>query len=147
MADSYNFIENKVYHKYQDYNNKDSHTNLIINENNEIIELIEFSFDGNVLIWNFHSGELIKRIKISEDWLFRCLLNNDYLIVGCGDKNIKIIDLKNEKIIKDLKGHNNHIICIKKIKLRNNYLKVDQIKLWIINKSKDMRASLYKIEC
>ena len=138
---SYNFIEDKIYHKYQDYNNKDSHSHIIINNINEVLELIESSFDGNIRIWNFHSGELIKRIKVSQDWLFSiCLFNNDYLIVGCGDKNIKLIDIKKEKVIKNLKGHNNHIICIKKINLRNNENYIlsqglinDQIKLWIIN--------------
>ena len=38
-------------------------------------------------------------------------------MVGCGDKNIKIMYLKNEKIIKDLKGHNNHIIWKGKLKI------------------------------
>ena len=39
-----------------------------------------------------------------------CLWDNDFLFVGCEDKNIKLIDLKNEKIIKNLVGHDKDVI-------------------------------------
>ena len=44
-----------------------------------------------------------------------CLWNDNYLFVGCEDKTIKIIEIKNNLIIKSLTGHNNLILTIKKI--------------------------------
>ena len=66
-----------------------------------------------------------------------CLWDEKYLFVGCNHKIIKIIDL-NEGIIKDLEGHNNEVLTIKKIN-HNKYgpclisqgLGNDQIKIWI----------------
>ena len=74
--------------------------------------LFETCWDGNIRIWNFHKGELITKIKIG-CWQGICLSkNNKYLYVGCDDC-IKIINLKNGKIIKSLKAHDKEILTIK----------------------------------
>ena len=136
---SYNYNKNEIYHKYGDNdNNNQSHCSIIINDKEEIIKLIESCYDGNIRIWNFHSGELLKKIKIA-NWLYGiCLWNNNYLFVGCIDKTIKIIELKRGIIIKDLKGHNNRVLTIKKIIhpkngecLISKGWKDEQIKFWI----------------
>ena len=139
---SYDYDENKIYHKYCDNDNK-HHDSVVINNNEDIIKLIDSCKDGVIRIWNFHSGLLLKKVKISKDYNLYglCLWNKDYLFVGCEDKTIKLIELKSGKNIKNLIGHNNRVITIKKIILPkygeclisqgyNN----DQIKLWI-NKS------------
>ena len=67
--------------------------------------------------------------------------NNEYIFVGCDDKTIKIIELKNGKIINELKGHNNKVLSIKSI-IHPKYGKCiisqgaddNSIKIWIINK-------------
>ena len=136
---SYNYNKNEIYHKYEDNdNNNQSHCSIIINDKEEIIKLIESCYDGNIRIWNFHSGELIKKIKVA-NWLYGiCLWNNKYLFVGCIDKTIKIIELKRGIIIKNLEGHNNRVLTIKKIIhpkngecLISKGWKDEQIKLWI----------------
>ena len=142
FVQSYNYDINKIYHKYYDSQCKDCHINIIINNRKKgIIELIESSFDGNIRIWDFHSGIFLKKIKVSQDWLFGlCLLEEEeLLLIGCGDKAIKLIDLKNNSIIGNLFGHNNHIITIKKINLFNNERIIlsqgiinDQIRIWNI---------------
>ena len=112
-----------------------------MNDNEQIIKLIESCYDGNIRIWNFHSGELIKKIKVSDDYLSGiCLWNNEYLFVGCFDKTIKLIEMKKGIIVKSLKGHQNRVLTIKKINcpkygdcLISKGWKDDQIKLWIIN--------------
>ena len=139
---SYDYDENKIYHKYCDNDNK-HHDSVVINNYEDIIKLIDSCKDGVIRIWNFHSGLLINKIKVRKDYNLYglCLWNNDYLFVGCEDKTIKLIELKSGKNIKSLIGHNNRVITIKKIILPkygeclisqgyNN----DQIKLWI-NKS------------
>ena len=38
------------------------------------------------------------------------------LFIGCDDKTIKLIELKNGLIVKIFTGHNNEVITVKKIK-------------------------------
>jgi len=139
---SYNYDENQLYHKYND-NSKElyCHYNIKINEKVDIIEIIESCEDGHIRIWDFHYGYLLKIIKVSNEGLNTMYLwNNDYLFVCCNDKSIKLIDLKNGKIIKELIGHKKRVLTIKKI----NHFKFgeclisqgdynDQIKMWIYN--------------
>ena len=135
---SYDYNQNKIYHKYGN-SSKRVHASTIVTNIKEIIKLIESSWDGVIRIWNFHSGELLRRIKSSNNKIFGlCLWNSKYLFIGCHDKTIKLIDLKNGKVIKNLVGHNNEVLTVKKIihpkygecLISESYLQ-DQLKLWI----------------
>ena len=42
-----------------------------------------------------------------------CLWNRKYLFVGCNDKSIKLLNLKDGKIVNELKGHNQGVTSIK----------------------------------
>ena len=116
---SYDYNKNELYKTYKDNNvfyDKSFHYSFIINNNEKIIKLIESSTNGFIRIWNFHSGELLDRIKISDSWLFDvCLWNEDYLFVGSADKSVKLIELKKGSNIQSLKGHTNYVLTIKKI--------------------------------
>ena len=113
---SYDYNENNLYHKYCDYNDDYGHLSIVINNNNKVIKLIESSCDGIIRIWNFESEELLNKINICNEKLFGiCLWDKDYLLVGCKDKTIKFIDIKNGKLINSLTGHNNFVIGIKQI--------------------------------
>ena len=134
---SFDYTENKLYHKYCD-NDKQNHYSLLINNKNELIQLIESSEDGNIRICNFHSNILLKKIKLGNNFLCGiCLWNNDYLFVGCEDKTIELLDLNKGMIIKNLIKHHNSVISIKKIShpkigdclISQGYAN-DQIKLW-----------------
>ena len=59
---SYDFNKNELYRKYCDNDNR-GHFCIIINNDKKIIKLIESVCDGNIRIWNFHSGVLLKKIK------------------------------------------------------------------------------------
>ena len=110
---SYNYENNNVYHKYTKEDKK-IHYSINIYNDKGVIKLIESSCDGNIRIWNFHLGEFLKRIKLNQLYLFGiCLLNNEYLFVGCDDNTIKIIDLNNFKIINILKGHQSYVLSVK----------------------------------
>ena len=109
---SYNYKENKIYHNYYD-NEYKFHNSVIINDKEEIIKMIESSTGGNIRIWNFHTGELLNQIKIINNLLKGiCLWNNEYLFIACGDKTIKLLELKSGKIIKELFGHNDKVVYI-----------------------------------
>ena len=116
---SFDYNNNKLYKKYCDdclRINKKEHNFVIINNKEDIIELISSSFDGNIRIWDFYSGLLLKKIKIIDKYLTGiCLWNEEYLFSGCEDCEIKLIDLKNEKVIKTFKGHIKEVLNIKKI--------------------------------
>ena len=51
---SYDYNNNQLYHKYNEYSNKE-HFSIIIHNNKNIIRLIESSTCGYIRIWNFHS--------------------------------------------------------------------------------------------
>ena len=133
---SYDYTNNQFYHKYND-NDECSHMSIIVKNINKIIKLIESSFDGNIRIWDFHSGLLLNKIKISDERLFGiCLWNNDCIFVGYSDKTIKLIELNNGLIIKSLTS-DDKVITIKKImhpkygeSLISQNLNNNLIKIW-----------------
>ena len=88
---------------------------MVINNNEEIVELIKSCYNGNIEIWNFYSGLLLKNINVTTSILREiCFWDNEYLFVGCDDGTIKLIEYKNGRLIKELKGHNKKVISIKK---------------------------------
>ena len=139
---SYNYNKNEVYHKYYD-SDTGSHISIIIfNENEELIKLIESCSDGNIRIWNFNSADLLNKIRVFDDWLFGiCLWNKDYLFVGCKDKLIRLVDIKEGYIVKYLEDPKSGVFSIKKINhpkygecLLSQGYEGDQIKLYSIQK-------------
>ena len=142
-SQSYDYNENKKYFKYIDIDNEiNYHMRIIIDDSDKIIKMIESSCKGIIRIFDFHSGKLLKKINVYNDRLNSiCLWNKDYLFVGCADKSIKLIDLNTKKVIKDLNGHKERILSIKRIihpKYGECLISQDagksQIKLWIISK-------------
>ena len=137
---SYDYNENKIYHKYYEYSeNISSHLRMIINKKKEITELIESCRDGNIRIWNFHTGAFIRIINISKEVRDICMWDNEYLLAGCNDKTIKIINLNNGIIIKEMEGHNDKVLSLKIINhpiygkcLISQGADFEPIKLWII---------------
>ena len=111
---SFDYIENKIYHKYEDKDNE-GHYKVIIKDEDRITKLIESCTDNNIRIWNFHSEELLNKINCYNSFLGLYLWNNDYLFVCCYNKKLELLDLKNEKIIKSLDGHKDFVIDVKKI--------------------------------
>ena len=136
---AYIYESNKEYKEYKDnYNN--NHLSIIIHKNENILKLIESCYDGNIRIWNFHTGELINKIQISNNWLYGiCVWNESYLLVGCSDKTIKLMELKDGFISKNMKGHDNSVLTIKKLGhpkygecLISQGYNEDQIRIWIL---------------
>ena len=134
---SYDFKENKPYFKYYDNDNICRHS-LIIKNKDGITKLIESSEDGYIRIWNFHTGILLKRFCIINEWIQGiCLWNDELLFIGCLDQNILLIELSNGKIIKKYNGHKSLVLTVKKInhpKLGNCLIsqgwKKDKIIIW-----------------
>lgn len=138
---SYNYSKEEIYHEYND-NDEQIHCSVIIdNSDADKIKLMESSRDGNIRIWDFHTGELLHKIELGTIELYGiCLWNKDFLCVGCSDKTIKIIDLNKKELFRSLFGHYNCVRTVKKIKhpLYEECLlsQGEQIKMWIIKKKK-----------
>ena len=46
------------------------------------------------------------KINVNNNNLYRiCLWNNEHLFVGCLEKTIKMVGIKNNLVVKSLKGH------------------------------------------
>ena len=116
---SYDFNKNHPYKKYSDNiisENKIYHLSFVINKKDGIVQLIESSYDGNIRVWNFHSGILLKKIKLNNSFLDGiCLWDNELLFVGSSDKNVILIELISGKIIEKYSGHDSSVITVKKI--------------------------------
>ena len=112
---AYDYFKKKLFLKYQEKENKSDHLCVVIKKLDDVIKLIESCADGFIRIWGFHSGELIGKIECKNGLLGICVWNGDYLFTGCKDNSIKLIDIKNLKIVKSLTGHNNFVCTIRKI--------------------------------
>ena len=132
---SFDFVENKIYKTYSD-SVKKIHCSAIIDAKEDIIKLIESSFEGIVRIWNFHSGELLNKIKIDGGKLFGLCMNEEFLYVGCEGKTIKIIDNKTGTLFHEMNAHYKQVVCLKIINLPKygacliSQRLDDQIKIW-----------------
>ena len=134
---AHDYSKNQVYHKYND-NRLNNYIDSIVFIKNEIIKMIESCCDGNIRIWDFHSGKLLNRIKVKNKLLKGiCLWNNNFLFVGCEDSEIKLIELSKGIIVKELKCHKGYVLTIKAI-IHPKYGKClisqgtdDKINLWI----------------
>ena len=136
---SYEYSEDKVYHKYDDSGNA-FHRNINMYDNDSKLSLLEICCDGNIRIWNFHSGELLNRIKVYEKALYSiCLWNDQYIFVGCDDGAILLIDLNKGSNVKTLIGHEDSVLTIRKLVhpiygecLISKGVGNEQIKLWVL---------------
>ena len=142
---SFDFRENKLYHKYRHNQKDEMHTSIIMNIKDNAVEMIESCNDAYIRIWNFHTGKLIKKIKPCNSRLYGiCLWYKEYVLVGCEDETIKLIDLKNEKNIMSLTGHTGRVFTVKTINLpeygecliSQSWL-AKQIKLWSVKTEKN----------
>ena len=135
---SYDYLKNEIYHIYNDDDFNRGHYSVIIKDYENIVHLYESCTDGKIRIWNFHEGTLLTKIKVSDEGLRGiCLWDDNNIFVGCDDKTIKLVDIKKKFIIKNLDGHNNKVITLKKIIhpkygecLISQAFKKDKIKLW-----------------
>ena len=95
--------------------------------------------DGYIYIWDFHTDENLKKVKCCKGIQLRgiCIWDENNIFVGGDDNSIKLIDIKNEKLLKSLTGQNGTICTLHKIFIpqfgeclitgSNNY---EEIKLW-----------------
>ena len=115
---SYDYYTGKLYNKYDDNEKIDfKYIVITINDNDKnLILLIESNQNEFIRIWDFHLGNLIKKINTNNIRVkCICLLNNLTLVVGCMDCSIKLINIIKGEINYEIIGHTREIYCIEKI--------------------------------
>ena len=154
---TYNYTNDFKYHRYNDDDDEEyEHYKVIIYNKDNNTKIIATGKDRQILIWDFHSTELLNKIKVSNvpyDNLYGISLwNKEILVVGCGNA-LQIIDIENEEVVNTLIGHTNNIITIKTVIhpvygecIVSQELYTGQTKLWAnqINKMKSLLNELYK---
>ena len=110
---SYDYDKNELYNTYSD-NFSSHHRSAVVYNDNEIIKIIFGCEEGYIRIFNFHNGILLNKININEALIGICLWNKNYLFVGSKNRIMKLVDLKKEKIVKNIESHNHWVCSIKK---------------------------------
>ena len=138
---SYDYDNNKIYRKFSEYKKIKSigHIYLIINNKEEMLDLCE---TGKIRIWSFHTGQLLKVIDVGNFYEIKCFcfMDEQNILIGCRDKLIKSLNLKDRKIIDNFKGHNSEVNYITAVN-HDKYGKIlisqgwreDGIRIWKIN--------------
>ena len=136
---SYDYNENKLYHKYIEFGML-WHCSIkyIFSEN--ILKLIDSCWgDDYIRIWNFHSGTLMTKIKTNGNNIKSIYIYNDnFIFIGCYDHSMKLIDINNQKVIKNFEEHKDWVLTIDKIihptygecLLSQGLGKSEMIKIW-----------------
>ena len=132
-------INGKLYNNYDD-NDKNffGFYSITVNDNyKNLVLLIETSQNGFIRIWDFHLGNLIKKIITNFIVKCICLLNNYTLIVGCMNCSIKLINIIKAEINYEVIAHTKEINSIEKIF-------IDDSRLYILSQGFDERINLWE---
>ena len=117
---SYDYNKKNLYKTYQEKINPSNIFSFIIyRDNDNILKILESSYNGIIRLWNFHSGDLFYKFKVESNCIGICLYNKEYILVGCGDKTLKLIKLKDGIINKIFSGHESKVCSIKKIDIQH----------------------------
>ena len=110
---SYDYEQNILYKKYC-YEKSNGYNNLeIIKTKYGVTQIISsFTGLGIILIWNFHTGNLLNKIKVGEIFFSIYSYNERSLFIGSMTGNLIIIDLLSQETKKFEKIHGNYISCI-----------------------------------
>ena len=89
------------------------------------------------MIFNFLSSNEIYSVPVYSEVNALCSLNQKYLIIGDDNKEIKVFDFERKSFYKNLRCHDNNILGIEKIKIKEKgeYIisyDYNDIKIWII---------------
>ena len=138
---SYDYLENKIYHIYSKKNVNNCYYCVIVNYFKNILKIIGSCFEGYIIIWDFHIGNILNIIHVEKGLIGICVWDDKYLFCGNNSKNLNVIDIEKELIINKYIGLNNILCTVKKINhprygesIVTQGLLNDQIKLWNFEK-------------
>ena len=140
-VNSYDVSQKSLYRTYETVNSTNHKTAQVFSDRKKIVKIFFPSKEGYILIFNFHSGEMINKILCGNNntiLIGFCLWDENFAFTGGNNKNLILIDLNEGKMIKEFKEHKQWICSIKTIK-HNSLGQIlvthgldNKIKLWMI---------------
>ena len=114
----YNFDDLKLYKTYIEKNSS-SHAHALIyeNEKEDKVYLIDSDMKGFIHIWDFDTEECLKTIFLQTIINGICFWNEQYIACTGRDKKIKIVDIKEAKIVRLITGHEKETISVQKVNI------------------------------
>jgi len=114
----YNFDDLKIYKTYIEKNSS-SHAHVIIyeDEKEDKVHLIDSDMKGFIHIWDFDTEECLKTIFLQTIINGICFWNEQYIACTGRDKKIKIVDIKEAKIVRLITGHEKETISVQKVNI------------------------------
>ena len=114
----YNFDDLKIYKTYIEKNSS-SHSHVIIyeDEKEDKVHLIDSDMKGFIHIWDFDTEECLKTIFLQTIINGICFWNEQYIACTGRDKKIKIVDIKEAKIVRLITGHEKETISVQKVNI------------------------------
>ena len=113
----YNFDDLKVYKTYiEKYASSHAHVAIYENEKEDQVHLIDSDMKGFIHIWDFETEECIKTIFMQTIINGICLWNEELIACTGRDKKIKMVNLKEGKIVRLITGHEKETISVQKVK-------------------------------
>ena len=111
MIQSYNYDEDKTYHSYLNIGRNYIYNLMVVNKDRLWEPTHLFGNYGNyVIIWNFHTGEILNNVSFDVNINNICLWNNQFLIAITENFNenkdiISLLDINTGKLKKNLISH------------------------------------------
>ena len=114
----YNFDDLKIYKTYIEKNSS-SHAHVIVyeDEKEDKVLLIDSDMKGFIHIWDFDTEECLKTIFLQTIINGICFWNEQYIACTGRDKKIKIVDIKEAKIVRLITGHGKETISVQKVNI------------------------------
>ena len=134
----YYYPDLNLYHCFREGNDSSSHYYAKIIEAGKSYNIIDVGSFNLIKIWDFANKNLITKINSdsNNNLCGFAVINNNYIIIGSHDKNIKEFDIENKKHIKNINQHTSSVVGLKPIKDKNeniylvSYGKDKNIFLW-----------------
>ena len=140
-VNSYDFEKRILYHTYETIQSTNHKTAHIFKDSKNIVKIFFPCKEGYLLIFNFHTGEMINKIFCGNDndnLIGFCFWNENFIFTGGKNKILKLVDLNKGEIIKEFKEHK-QLICSMKTLEHKSLGKIlithgldNKIKLWTI---------------
>lgn len=113
---AYEFKTGLLYKKYKGAP-QTWHMSAVVVDINKLPTLIETDGNGNLRLWNFHSGELIKTISSGGIINLRgfTVWNDQFVFSTGSDYHIKLFDIQNGVFVKGFLGHKSTACSVVKI--------------------------------
>ena len=112
-----NLLEDELYCELKS-KQEDSHYSGFIYNKGDNDYLFSTSYNGKIDIWDLYNKKIYQVILLNKCNLFHIMQWNQKYIIVSDYKNIsfKVIDLRKNKVVADIKGeHKKYIKCIKKL--------------------------------